>query len=285
MSVSSLHSSSSTELSWRKRLAAVSAAAAVPEAKLRWWLAWHCGCALTMLPLDDIPSAAAAEAFAAAVRRLASGEPVQYVCGAAPFLDFEVKVSPDVLIPRPETEQLVHLALRHAIRDGHRVMDVGTGSGCIAIAIQLARPKCVVLGTDISAAALTLARENAECLGAPVTFRQSDLLAGIPPASQDVIVANLPYIGEAERGDLPGEVVDFEPHTSLFAGEDGTTLVVRLLTEAREVLANEGKIVLETGESQGHVYTSAAERLGWRIENHQDLAGRPRFWILERAHV
>ena len=257
----------------------------VPAEKLRWWLSDFLDVSLTMLPWGTVPSPAERTAFEAATARLQGGEPVQYVCGKAPFWDFEVYVTPEVLIPRPETEQLVQLALEVAVSAGKKVLDVGTGSGCIAIALKRACPKCVVSGVDVSEAALAVARENALRLGVEVGFHSGDLLGAEADRSLDVLVANLPYIGETEREDLPREVRDFEPALALFSGADGTDLVVRLLDEARRVLKNQGKIVLETGESQGHVYALAAERFGWRLENRSDLAGRPRFWILERPHV
>lgn len=218
--------------------------------------------------------------FEAACERLRRGEPVQYVCGRAPFRELELMVDDRVLIPRPETEQLVQIALDELIRPGDRVLDVGTGSGCIALSVKKARPDCVVEGRDVSEDALEVARENAKGLGLEVAFTSGHLCKGEPDESWDVILANLPYIGETERADLPAEVREFEPGLALFSGADGTDLVLELMEDARRVLRTSGTLLLETGENQGHIYRPAAEKLGWHIECGSDLAGRERFWVL-----
>lgn len=234
-----------------------------------------------MIPWEEPPGKENARAFVSAVLRLERGEPVQYVCGKAPFMDFEVRVTPDTLIPRPETEQLVTLALGRVVRPGDRVLDVGTGSGCIAIAVKRALPSCVVAAVDISIAALEIARGNADALGTEIRFKQADLLEGQSQNSWDVIIANLPYVGENEREQLPEEVRDHEPSLALFAGEDGTSLVTNLLYQARGVLAPGGRVVLETGENQGETYRRVARELGWKATAYNDLAGRERFWLFQ----
>lgn len=238
---------------------------------------------LTHLPLQAPVSDADQVAFTEAVSRLKQGEPIQYICGRAPFRDLELKVDPRVLIPRPETEQLVQIALDRFIRPGGRVLDVGTGSGCIALSIKKARPDCRVEGRDISEDALNVARENAEQLALDVTFKQADLLSGEPFRSWEVIIANLPYIGENEKPALPADVREFEPHLALFSGADGTDLILQLLAQARQVLTPDGLLLLETGENQEAVWHEAAEKLGWRIEGIRDLAGRKRFWVFQPA--
>jgi len=250
------------------------------ETKLRWFLSDLLNCPLTMIPWQEHPTQAQREAFETAMQRLAAGEPVQYICGRAPFLDFEVRVSPDVLIPRPETEQLVELCCQAPLPEAPVILDVGTGSGCIAIALKRRFPAANVHAVDLSGAALNLARENARTLGADISFRQADLLADTPAASVDLIVANLPYIGLTEAAALPKEVRDFEPHLALFAGADGTDLVCRLMDQARSVLKPGGRIFLETGETQQQCYRETAAALGWDIRAFRDLAGRERFWEL-----
>lgn len=256
-------------------------ATAIPREKLHWWLSDRLDCSLTQLPLQAIPTEADAEAFASACLRLTRGEPVQYVCGRAPFRDLELKVDARALIPRPETEQLVQWALDAPIPPAARILDVGTGSGCIALALKKSRPDCQVTGLDISADALDLARENARALGLDVTFIQTDLLQNQAFRSAEIIIANLPYIGENEAADLPAEVRDFEPHLALFSGPDGTDLIRRLLREAKEVLTPNGRLFLETGENQSAIWQREADALGWQLEGRNDLAGRPRFWIAQ----
>lgn len=254
----------------------------VPAEKLRWWLSDRLDLSLTALPMTDVVEPGLRTEFDAAVKRLRGGEPVQYVCGRAPFRDLELMVDARVLIPRPETEQLVHIALAEVIRPGDRVLDVGTGSGCIALSVKKALPACVVEGRDVSTDALDVAGENAKRLGLDVHFAPGHLCKQEADGSWDVILANLPYIGEKERDDLPAEVRDFEPGQALFSGVDGTDLVLELMQDARRVLRSPGTLLLETGENQGQILRPMAEKLGWHIEGRCDLAGRERFWLLHR---
>jgi len=255
----------------------------IPREKLRWWLSDRLDLPLTSLPLAQSPSKELQKAFEDAATRLRRGEPVQYVCGHAPFRALNLRVNPRVLIPRPETEYLVQIALDRLVRPGDRILDVGTGSGCIALAIKSERPTCQVEGRDVSEDALSVARDNAARLKLDVPFRQADLLSDEPDHAWDLIIANLPYVGEREREALPSDVRDHEPGLALFAGPDGTDLVLKLMDQARRVLTPGGYLLLETGETQRAVYEAAARRLGWRLEGLNDLAGRERFWILTLA--
>ncbi|MDF3128840.1 peptide chain release factor N(5)-glutamine methyltransferase [Kiritimatiellaeota bacterium B1221] len=255
----------------------------VPPDLFHWWLSDFLDHSLIHLPLQDVPDQQAQQAFQRAAKRLTQGEPVQYVCGRAPFRDLDLKVDNRVLIPRPETEQLVQIALDRYIQPGDRVLDVGTGSGCIALSIKKARPDCQVEGRDISEDALTLARENAALLNLDVPFKQAHLLTGEPFRSSEIILANLPYIGEREKPELPDNVIHFEPHLALFSGPDGSDLILQLLVQARKVLTPEGTLLLETGERQGDIWKQAAQDLGWKVEGRCDLAGRERFWIFHLA--
>ncbi|WFB35701.1 peptide chain release factor N(5)-glutamine methyltransferase [Kiritimatiellota bacterium B12222] len=254
----------------------------VPPELLQWWLSDFFDASLTHLPLQDSPSESQLTAFTQAVVRLKTGEPVQYVCGRTPFRDLELHIDARVLIPRPETEQLVQIALDRFITSGDRVLDVGTGSGCIALSIKKARPGCQVSARDISAEALEVARENARRLGLDVDFKQADLLTEEPFRSSELIIANLPYIGEIEKADLPENVREFEPHLALFSGDDGTPLIKKLLKQALDVLTPEGVVLLETGEHQGAIWRQQATELGWQVESICDLADRERFWIFKR---
>jgi len=164
---------SSDPVTWRDLFAA---AQEIPEEKLRWWLSDRLDLPLTALPFSANPASEDQTAFERAVVRLRSGEPVQYICGRAPFRHLLLQVSPAVLIPRPETEQLVQIALDQVLQPGDRVLDVGTGSGCIACSLKQERPDLTVEATDFSEAALAVARQNANRLGLDITFRQADLL-------------------------------------------------------------------------------------------------------------
>jgi release factor glutamine methyltransferase len=265
---------------WRDLLAGTGG---IPETTLRWWLSDFLNCPLTRLPLEDTPTEADREAFRQAAERLAAHEPVQYVCGRTPFRSLVLTVTPDVLIPRPETEQLVQLALDRMIRPGDRVLDVGTGSGCIALSLKQERPDLEVEATDVSNSALEVARKNAQRLGLDVQFRQADLLASEAPSSWDVIISNPPYIGTGERAGLPPEVREFEPSGALFSGADGLDHLRILLEQSQQALAPEGRLVIETGETQGPALDRLAGSCGFKIEHIKDLAGRERFRLLSRT--
>ena len=250
--------------------------------KLRWWIADQFDCGLYSIPLQDSVPADLQRAFEAITARLASFEPIQYICGSAPFRDMDLHVTPAVLIPRPETEQLVEIALKEIVRPGDRIADIGTGSGCIAISVKRARPSCQVTAVDVSQEALRIAAKNAEDLGAEIFLHPSDLLSSLHNDSQDVLIANLPYISDEEMKQLPRDVSDFEPCLALAGGPDGTHLIRRLLGDAGRVCSKEGRILLETGELHGQEIQRIAEENGWHWEQRQDAAGRPRFWILHR---
>ena len=251
----------------------------LPIGILHWWLSDYLNRSLTNLPLQETVSETDQGAFEEAVERLAKGEPVQYVCGKTPFRDLELKVDKRVLIPRPETEQLVQIVLDRFTNSHYRILDVGTGSGCIALSIKKARPGWEITGLDISQDAIDLARENAETLQLDVAFKQVDLLTDMPFRSSELIIANLPYIGTEEWDNLPVTVREYEPALALFSGPKGTDLILRLLEQAKDVLVPGGHLLLETGENQGDVWRKAAEDGKWEVEGIKDLAERKRFWI------
>jgi release factor glutamine methyltransferase len=173
------------------------------------------------------------------------GKPTQYITHKQEFFGREFRVTPDVLIPRPETELVVETALRLGPKRGGLV-DVGTGSGCIAVTLAL-ESSLSVTGVDLSSAALVGARENAEKHGANVGFVESDLLGAFGDSSLDVVVSNPPYVPLAEMHSLQREVRDFEPHLALFAGASGLSVYERLIPQARRVLKPGGLLVLELG--------------------------------------
>ena len=203
------------------------------------------------------------------------GKPTQYITGKQEFYSREFRVTPDVLIPRPETELLVEAVLKR--RQNGRAADVGTGSGAIAITLSL-ESKLEVIATDISLPALKLAGT----LGCRrVSFIQSDLLTAIADQSLDVVVSNPPYVAETDRATLQPEVRDWEPHLALFAGPDGLDVYRRLIPDANRVLKPGGLLALEIGFGQADSVSTLCE--GWRsLEVLPDLAGIPRVIVCEK---
>lgn len=217
-------------------------------------------------PDAEIP-AAAGRRFAEAVRRRLRREPVAYILGRKGFRYIELEVDRRVLIPRPETELLVELALELRPRI---VLDVGTGSGAIALAIADELPGCEVTATDTSPGALEVARGNAERL--ELADRVRFLEGTLPDAGEfDLIVANLPYVSEAEWGALEPEVTKWEPEEALLAGPDGLDSVRALLADPR---ARAGAIALEVGEGQAGAVVALMEQAEFAaVETRRDLAG------------
>lgn len=203
-----------------------------------------------------------------------NGKPTQYITGRQEFYGREFRVTPDVLIPRQETELVVEVALEVG-RGVRRILDVGSGSGAIATTLQL-ETHAMVFGTDISAPALAVAAENAGNLGARVEFVCCDLMSALAERSMDIIVSNPPYVPEAERASLQREVRDHEPETALFAGPTGFEIYERLVADAERVLRPGGWLVLELGyKSRDRVLDMFRSR--WRdVRVVPDLAGIPR---------
>jgi len=206
------------------------------------------------------------------------GKPTQYITRRQEFYGREFRVTPDVLIPRPETEHVVEVAVAQAFQGGTGypacVLDVGTGSGALALTLQL-ETGAEVWATDISPAALMVARDNAGRLGARVHFAVCDLMDAIATASMDLVVSNPPYVPLTEREGLQREVRDWEPHVALFAGESGFDLYDRIVADAVRVLRPRGRLILELGfGSLNHVAGLLSAWNDLRIE--PDLAGIPR---------
>src|SRR4051812_33926952 len=201
------------------------------------------------------------------VRRRRSREPVAYIVGAKGFRFIELAVDRRVLIPRPETEHLVEAAL--GLPPGTRVVDVGTGSGAIALALKSERPDLAVFATDVSADALAVARANAERLDLDVTFVHGDLLAGV---EADAVLANPPYVGE-DQSVMP-EVARYEPRVAVFASDDGLAVIRRLVTAPVAFLA------LEMAGYQGDAVESLLRAAGFpEVERVRDLAGIERVMV------
>ena len=210
----------------------------------------------------------------ARVARRGKREPLAYVLGMQPFRTLKLAVSPAVLVPRPETEELVDLILRELSPEPCRILDVGTGSGALALALKQARPDCVVEATDVSDEALAIARANAATHALEVTFHQGHLASHLA-GPYAIVVANLPYIADHERSACDPEL-GFEPAIALFAGVDGLDLIRPLLADAKR-LCPRGTMWLEHGWQQGDPITAEAIRLGLTCTIIADDAGKPRF--------
>ena len=215
----------------------------------------------------------------ALVARRGRREPLAYILGNQPFRKLILQVGPGVLVPRPETEELVTLALTD-LPPGGRVVDIGTGSGAIALAIAAERPDAIVIACDISAEALAIAQANAQRLSLHVDFQQGDLGKGLP-GGWDLIVANLPYIAESERSECDPEV-GHEPALALFAGADGLDLIRPLIADLPRLLAPDGVAWLEHGYRQGPAVRALAAAAGLVAATTRDHADRDRFCRVAR---
>jgi release factor glutamine methyltransferase len=199
-------------------------------------------------------------------KRRAKSEPVAYLVGHREFFSLDLRVTPDVLIPRPDTETLV-VELIDAARalESPRILDLGTGSGCIAIAAAVNLPSAHATATDLSDAALAVARENAETHSVldRIRFLQGDLFAPLADGERfDVIASNAPYIAESERETLQNDVRRYEPHAALFAGPTGTEILFRIIDGAASRLAPGGALILEISPEQAGVVRTRIESSG-----------------------
>jgi release factor glutamine methyltransferase len=223
------------------------------------------------------------EVFRSLLKRAAKGEPVSYITGEVLFYDCAIKVTPDVLIPRPETEILVDLACKQIKHLSEKVVwDLCTGSGCIGIAVKKACPDLKVTLSDISAQALSIAAENAKENQVDVKVVQGDLLTPFAGAKADFIFCNPPYVSPGEYKELDSSVRDYEPKIALVAEEEGLALYRRLKEELPHYLNPGAKIYLEIGSKQGKAVLdlfSGAPWKGARVE--KDWAGHDRFFFLE----
>lgn len=234
---------------------------------------------------DEPLGADAGARYEALVRRRAAGWPVAYLTGLREFWSRPFHVTPDVLVPRPETEHLVEAALERLPADApRRVADLGTGSGVIAVTIALERPGCEVVGVDISEKALAVARENARRLGAVnTTFRCADWLADTGADAFDVIVSNPPYV-DADDPRLAADDLRFEPLLALAAADRGIAAIRTIIEQARTRLAPGGWLLLEHGADQRLAVADLLRMHGYEgIEVRSDLAGRPRVALARRG--
>ena len=183
-------------------------------------------------------------------QQLAAHKPAQYIIGQADFYGMQLKVDERVLIPRPETEELVELILAENSEESLKVLDIGTGSGAIALALAKNRPAWSVTAADISQEALNLASENAKNQKLNIFFKKSDCFAEISE-KYDIIVSNPPYISREDESEVGLNVLHSEPHLALFADEDGLAIYRRIAEDAKDYLKDGGKIYLEIGYKQG----------------------------------
>ena len=220
---------------------------------------------------DEALGVVGSERFSALASRRAAGEPVAYLVGSREFYGRDFAVSPAVLIPRPETELLVDLA--KAGPAPSRILDLGTGSGCLAITLALEMPDAEVTAVDVSPGALAVSRGNAERLGAHVRFIESDWFSAVQGERFDFIVSNPPYVADGDphlsQGDLR-----FEPMTALACGRDGLDAIRHLVREAPMHLLPGGRLLFEHGYDQADAVAALLAAAGYGdIERHHDLAG------------
>lgn len=214
-----------------------------------------------------------------AVARLRRHEPLQHIVGTARFHGHKFKVSPAVLIPRPETEQLVDLIIDENPGSDLRVLDMGTGSGCIAISLARALKFAQVDALDVSRDALEVARENAAALKVKVRFFESDMLAPQPPACYDIIVSNPPYVCWSERESMEPNVKDYEPAQALFVPDDDPLLFYKAIAPyATQSLERGGRLYLEINRRFGNEVKRLLEDNGFdEVRIIDDSFGNPRF--------
>lgn len=219
------------------------------------------------------------DCLADAVKGLLNGKPIQYILGKAPFYGREFFVDPSVLIPRNETEELVHWIIEEKKSSDLRILDIGTGTGCISITLDLEMNRPNVYGLDISQESLEIARKNNSTLGAGVQFLEADILnQAIVLAELDIIVSNPPYVLKSEKNQMHPNVLDHEPHLALFVENDNALLFYESIAQkAKTALKIGGRIYFEINESKGGAIAQLLEDLGYSdIEIRKDLNGKDR---------
>jgi release factor glutamine methyltransferase len=249
----------------------------VPDANLAWLIAHE----------DEPLAADAAGPFCDLIERRLAGEPIQYITGEAEFYGLPFHVNRDVLIPRPETEHLVEKVMALAAEFVRpKIVDVGTGSGAIAVALAHALPFAEITATDISADALAVAKANAARNGVAdrVRFFKGDLLEAVAGEHFDIVISNPPYVPESDHATLDVEVRDYEPAQALFAGEDGLQIYRRLIPAAFGALVPGGFLALEIGYGQRAGIEALLVREGFAgIEFIPDLQGIARVAVARRS--
>jgi release factor glutamine methyltransferase len=243
-----------------------------------WLLEHHLGLRrvdmLRFLEEKDLP-----EALKNDLERLKTGEPIQYIIGNGPFYGREFEVSQDTLIPRNETEELVHLIIKENQERGKKLLDIGTGTGCIPITLNLEMKDSEVYGLDVSDGALKVAIRNAKKLHAEVSFLKCDILNDLPPLSElDILVSNPPYIPQKDKSEMHQNVVEFEPHLALFVPDEDPLIFYRIIGEKGKSLLNKGgRLYFEIYEKAAKEIQNLLIKQGYdRVTVHTDLNGKER---------
>jgi release factor glutamine methyltransferase len=263
-------------------------AAGISEGRREAWRIW---CDLQGLPTyagsvfsDAVVPPEDAERFRGAVDRRAAGEPLPYVTGVAGFRQLTLRCDRRALIPRPETEGLVDLVLRKVTAGA--VADIGTGTGCIALALAEEGNYDLVVGVDCYSGAIELARENRRATGLGIELVAGDLVSALGSETFDVIVSNPPYLTEAEYERLEPSVRAWEPREALVAGQDGLEEVRLLMADAFRVVRPGGWLALEVDASRAPETARLAEQAGWSdLAVHDDLFGRARYLLARRSEA
>jgi release factor glutamine methyltransferase len=243
-----------------------------------WLFEHHLGLRRSELTLT-IPSETNREHLHGDFQRLLTGEPIQYILGEAPFYGRNFSVSRDTLIPRNETEELVHRILKENPKSGLRVLDLGTGTGCISITLALELKDPEVYALDVSVEALDVARKNAAQLGANVGFLEGDLLGAIPNLPLfDVLVSNPPYVPLRDKEEMHANVLNFEPHLALFVPDEDPLLFYRAIGSwGQQLLKTGGKLYLEIYENLANELVQLLLSQGYnQVQVHPDLNGKNR---------
>ena len=245
---------------------------------VEWLLEHHLGLRrvdlLHFLDEKDLPSALHTD-----LERLKTGEPIQYILGHGPFYGREFEVTHDTLIPRNETEELVHLIIKENPGRGKKILDIGTGTGCIPITLNLEMKDSEVYGLDVSEGALEVARRNAKKLHAEVNFLKCDILNDLPPLIDlDILVSNPPYVPKKDQSEMHRNVVDFEPHLALFVPDEDPLVFYRVIGEkGKRLLKKGGRLYFEIYEKAAKDIRSLLEKQGYdRVTVHSDLNGKER---------
>lgn len=215
------------------------------------------------------------------IRRRVIGEPIAYITGRKEFYSIDLIITKDVLIPRPETEHIVDIAIKKAGKNS-KVLDIGTGSGAIAIALKKNRPDLTIHACDISKKALKVARRNSEknLSKDAVIFNKSNLFQAYSRTKFDMIISNPPYLGEYEKNTLQKEI-SFEPEKALFTNNSGKEVINRIISESKEYMNNNGLLILEFGNYQDTFIKSNASKYGFSVTILNDYTDFPRYAVLQ----
>lgn len=251
------------------------------ENEARWIVAETIGFSVNelLLSAERLPEQSHIAQVERALSRRLSGEPLSYVLGSADFRGLELSVDPRVLIPRPETEQIVDI-VKAALSGStaKRCLEVGVGSGCIAISLLVEVPNLTMVGTDISADALELCRHNAEQhgVGDRLELIQGSVFSGVAQEAFDWVISNPPYIDISDER-VAEDVRRYEPHVALFADHQGLAIIREILREAKSFMTSAGRLIVEHGEGQSNAVVEEFSEQGFATVRHQDLFGKLRF--------